>query len=143
MNTGLRVVCSLKISSRVADCSFVSFSFFLVPLLLLLLLSGLLFSLGCFKHNNPFALSSWSCCWWSTWIICSLLGQISNVRSKEGSFCFCLSFFGTWPPIPSPRLRVVMHGSSSSMAEEKRRERVREKWWSIGKVSREMWKRWY
>lgn len=119
INTGLRVAWRLKISSSVADCSFVSFSFFLLPLLLVLL-SGLSNSFECFKQNNPFALSSssWSCWIWSTSMGSSPLGQSWNVRSKEGTLCF--TFFGTWCPpiIPSPRLRLVMHVSSSSMAEE-------------------------
>lgn len=121
--TGLRVLCSLKLFSSMDDWSLESLSFFLHLLLLLLLLS-----------ESVVSTLSWSK------LMASPFGQSSNAKSRHftGLFSFCLPFFGTCPPIPSPKHSPVMHSSASSILRERvERRGWRIVWWSI--VKRESW----
>ena len=129
MNTELRVVCSLKLFSSKADCSFVSLSFFLMLFLLVVVLSAL-FAFGYCCTSPILCKLNLSSLLWFTLLMASSSGQSSKARSREatGLFTFCFSLFGTFPAVPSPRDSPVMHSSSSSMIENEERERGREKW---------------
>ena len=75
-STGVRVLCSLKLSSRKEDCSFVSLSFFL-PLSLLLLMES--FSL----FGNSSSLSIFLKLDLSFLLMASCFGRSANVKSKQ------------------------------------------------------------
>lgn len=110
--TGLRVGCSLKLSSSKTDWSLESLSFFLE-----LLLEFISWSIVLFILKNP------SCCSWSLALLRnSWRSPLGLLSSKDGPtttattwllfslICFFFFSFGAYPPlIPRPRLSLVLH----------------------------------
>lgn len=149
MNTGLRVLCCLKLFSSMDDWSLESLSFFLHPLLLLLS-ESVLFSLGYSWILSKLILSTFSWWWWwrFTLMASSPFGQSSNARSRHTTalFSFCLFFFGTCPdpnPSPSPKHSPAMHSSLLSSIRERKKEREKRLNCCIVKwESWVLWKRW-